>query len=53
MKATFLLKKSSPYEIFHGCAPDKTLFKPQMEQEKLLRKAESQALSCENCVFVE
>ena len=41
----------TPYEVFHGRAPDKTLFKSQMEQAKLLRKAENKALSCDNCAF--
>jgi len=41
----------TPYEVFHGRAPDKTLFKPQMEQAKMLRKAENKALSCDSCAF--
>jgi len=30
---------------------DITLFKPQLEQAKLLRKAENKALSCDSCAF--
>ena len=41
----------TPHEVFHGKLPDKTLFKPQMERAKALRKAENQALSCDNCAF--
>jgi len=42
----------TPCEVFHGAMPDKTLFKPQMEQAKMLRKAENKALSCDSCAFV-
>ena len=41
----------TPYEVFHGKIPDKAFFKPQLEQAKDLRKAENQALSCDNCAF--
>ena len=41
----------TPHEVFHGRAPDKTLFKPQITQAKLLRKAENKALSCDSCAF--
>ena len=41
----------TPYEVFHGRAPNKTFFKPQMEQAKLLRKAENKTLLCDNCAF--
>ena len=41
----------TPYEVFNGAIPDKTLFKPKIEQAKLLRKAENQALSCDSCAF--
>ncbi|MDL2230887.1 integrase core domain-containing protein, partial [Bacteroidales bacterium OttesenSCG-928-L19] len=42
----------TPYEVFHGRAPDKALFKPQMEQAKILRKVENSALSCDSCLFI-
>lgn len=42
----------TPYEVFHGRAPDKTLFNPQKEQAKILRKAENIALSCDNCALI-
>jgi hypothetical protein len=41
----------TPYEVFHGAIPDKTLFKPQIEQSKTLRKAENKLLACDNCAF--
>ena len=41
----------TPYEVFHGKIPDKAFFKPQMELAKTLRKAENQALSCDNYSF--
>ncbi|MDD4439678.1 MAG: DDE-type integrase/transposase/recombinase [Tissierellia bacterium] len=41
----------TPKEVFYGAIPDKTLFKPQMEQAKALRKAENQALTCDSCAF--
>jgi len=41
----------TPYEVFHGRAPDKTLFKSQMEHAKIIRKAENRSLSCDNCAF--
>jgi len=41
----------TPCEVFYGAIPDKRLFKPQMEQAKILRKAENKALSCDNCAF--
>jgi len=42
----------TPHEVFYGTIPDKTLFKAQMEQAKILRKTENQALSCNNCAFL-
>ncbi|MFA5640998.1 MAG: integrase core domain-containing protein [Bacteroidales bacterium] len=41
----------TPKEVFYGAIPNKHLFKPQMEQAKALRKAENQALTCDNCAF--
>ena len=41
----------TPSEVFHGKIPDKAFFKPQMNLAKALRKAENQALSCDNCAF--
>jgi len=41
----------TPYEVFYGAIPDKTLFKPQIEQAKILRKAENKVLTCDNCAF--
>jgi transposase InsO family protein len=41
----------TPYEVFHGRAPDKNLFRNQMEQAKILRKAENKRLSCNSCAF--
>jgi len=41
----------TPQEVFNGRMPDKTLFKSQIEQAKILRKAENQALSCDSCAF--
>ena len=41
----------TPHEVFHGRAPDKALFKPQMEQAKMLRKVENKAISCDSCAF--
>jgi hypothetical protein len=42
----------TPYEVFHGHAPDKTFFKPQITQAKILRKEENKALLCDSCAFV-
>jgi len=42
----------TPYEVFNGAKPDKTLFKNQIEQAKVLRKIENKALSCDSCAFV-
>ena len=41
----------TPHEVFHGRTPNKALFKPRMEQAKLMRKAENKALSCDSCAF--
>ena len=41
----------TPKEVFYGKVPDKALFKPQIEQALLLRKAENKALTCNNCAF--
>ena len=41
----------TPGEVFYGAVPNKTLFKPQMEQAKILRKAENKALTCNSCAF--
>ena len=41
----------TPYEVFYGAIPDKTLFKNQIEQAKLLRKTENKALLCDSCAF--
>ena len=43
----------TPYEVFHGAIPDKTLFKNQIEQAKVLRKIENKALSCDSCAFAD
>jgi len=42
----------TPQEVFNGAQPDKTLFKPQIEQAKIFRKAENQALICNTCAFL-
>jgi len=42
----------TPQEVFAGVKPDKNFFKPQLEQAKILRKAENKALSCGSCVFL-
>ena len=42
----------APSEVFNGAKPDKTLFKNQIEQAKILRIAENRALSCDSCAFV-
>jgi len=41
----------TPVEVFNGAKPDKYFFSPQIEQAKVLRKAENKALSCESCAF--
>jgi hypothetical protein len=41
----------TPREVFYGAVPDKNLFKSRMEQAKILRKAENQALACYKCAF--
>ena len=41
----------TPIEVFNGAKPDKALFKPQIEQAKVLRIAENKALSCDSCAF--
>ena len=38
-------------EVFNGAKPDKYFFKPQMEEAKMLRKAENKALSCDSYAF--
>ncbi len=43
----------TPQELFYGAIPDKLFFKPQIEQAKALRKAESQALSYHHCALTE
>jgi len=42
----------TPIEVFNGAKPDKALFKSQIEQAKILRKAENKALSCDSCTFI-
>ena len=42
----------TPVEVFNGAKPDKYFFKPQMEEAKMLRKAENKALSCDSCAFL-
>ena len=42
----------TPAEVFYGAFPDKTFFKPQMEQAQAMRKAENKVLSCDNCTFL-
>ena len=41
----------TPAEVFYGAIPDKTFFKSQKEQAKVIRKAENKALTCNNCAF--
>ena len=41
----------TPQEVFNGAKPDKYFFKTQMEEAKILRKAENKALSCDSCAF--
>ena len=41
----------TPHEVFNGVKPDRNHFKPQLEQAKILRKAENKALSCGSCAF--
>jgi len=41
----------TPKEVFYGAIPDKSRFKSQIQNAKLLRKAENKALTCFNCVF--
>ena len=42
----------TPQEVFNGAKPNKYFFKEQLEQAKIMRKAENQALSCDSCAFV-
>jgi hypothetical protein len=42
----------TPLEVFHGAIPNKTLFKNQIEQAKVLRKIENKTLACDSCEFV-
>ena len=42
----------TPHEVFYGAIPNKALFRTQIEQAKVLRKAENKALSCDNCAFL-
>ena len=42
----------TPIEVFNGAKPDKYFFKPQMEEAKMLRKAENKMLSCDSCAFL-
>jgi hypothetical protein len=43
----------TPQEVFNGAKPDKHFFKNQIEDAKILRKAENKALLCDNCAFSE
>ena len=42
----------TPVEVFNGAKTDKYSFKPQMEQAKIVRKAENKMLSCDRCAFL-
>jgi len=42
----------TPVEVFNGAKPDKYFFSSQIEQAKILKKVENQALSCDSCAFV-
>ena len=39
-------------EFFHGKIPDKDLFKPQIQQAKILRIAKNKATTCDKGAFI-